>query len=1024
MPEQVGPQTAWLEHAPIAFWIVEAPHDSGDGGYVLWRLKGDQVKRLKELETENSRHRRAVSDLMLEKLSLAASLQHRAATLIAWIQAACTRSRHLASKQTHGANATSPNDDQETAPNAGAFEPGGDAVSHRVERAAEIQDRAVDLDYLKPYFAAAGRHAPTLVEYDLLRAAGRPVYATCAQARQVADTIMSSGLFNEKSYRSRLGAAGRNLDPVLHYVLVGETLGVRPSDQFDPVYYGERHLDVLAAGVNLLWHYAVHGRAEGRRGLPIAANFVADPDRFAADRETIILVSHEASRTGAPILALNVGRHLHERYNLITVLLRGGPLVESFEEISAQVILIENDEHRHPVEFKFLIRSILAEHAIRYALVNSICSSDIIPALARAFVPTVTLIHEFSSYMRPRGMMREALGWMSEPVFSADVVANSARDEHPALLQRRVHILPQGQCDLPTACEAGDQQAELKRLRQAMRPAGSEKALVVLGIGFMHIRKGVDLFVATAAAVMHLAPKRLVRFVWVGSGYDPDVDLSYSVYIAEQIARSGVANNVVILDEVADLGPAYAMADVFFLTSRLDPLPNVTIDAAMRGLPIVCFDGASGMADLLKRDPSTAATVVPHLDVAAAARLIVDLAENDEWRGRIADATRTFGQATFDMHRYVSKIDTIGGQAIESMDRWRADFETIRNDSLFDAEISSPSEGMAARDDAILRFLAYWSAARTAPHQVDHLDIRRPCPGFNPQIYASSHPEVLRADVNPFADFIRKGRPGGPWLHQVVCPDEFQRQTLRPPGLRTAVHAHFYYTELIEGFLYKLSTNTARCDLLITTNDDAKARVLRAATDGFAQGQVDVRVAPNRGRDIAPLFAAYGVEIARNYDVVGHFHGKRSLGIDAIQPGIGETWREFLWQHLIGDRFPMMDIALSYFAANDHLGLIFAEDPHLCDWSDNLAMAETLAARVGIDIPLPLFFEFPVGNMFWARPSALAPLLDLHLGWDDFPEEPVGEDGTIMHALERLLPFCAAKAGLTFATTHIPGITR
>src|SRR5262249_47328721 len=156
------------------------------------------------------------------------------------------------------------------------------------------------------------------------------------------------------------------------------------------------------------------------------------------------------------------------------------------------------------------------------------------------------------------------------------------------------------------------------------------------------------------------------------------------------------------------------------------------------------------------------------------------------------------------------KINTIGGQAIESMDRWRADFETIRNDSLFDAEISSPPAGVAARDDAILRFLAHWSAARTARHQVDYLDIRRPCPGFNPQIYAAHHPEVLRADINPFADFIRKGRPGGPWLHKVVCPDEFQRQALRSPGRRTAVHAHFYYTDLIEGFLYKLSANTAR----------------------------------------------------------------------------------------------------------------------------------------------------------------------------------------------------------------------
>jgi putative transposase len=43
--------------------------------YYRWRneyggLKGDQVKRLKELETENNRLRRAVLDLTLDKLIL------------------------------------------------------------------------------------------------------------------------------------------------------------------------------------------------------------------------------------------------------------------------------------------------------------------------------------------------------------------------------------------------------------------------------------------------------------------------------------------------------------------------------------------------------------------------------------------------------------------------------------------------------------------------------------------------------------------------------------------------------------------------------------------------------------------------------------------------------------------------------------------------------------------------------------------------------------------------------------------
>lgn len=44
--------------------------------YYRWRkeyggLKGDQVKRLKELEAENARLRRAVSDLTLDKMVLA-----------------------------------------------------------------------------------------------------------------------------------------------------------------------------------------------------------------------------------------------------------------------------------------------------------------------------------------------------------------------------------------------------------------------------------------------------------------------------------------------------------------------------------------------------------------------------------------------------------------------------------------------------------------------------------------------------------------------------------------------------------------------------------------------------------------------------------------------------------------------------------------------------------------------------------------------------------------------------------------
>lgn len=83
---------------------------------------------------------------------------------------------------------------------------------------------------------------------------------------------------------------------------------------------------------------------------------------------------------------------------------------------------------------------------------------------------------------------------------------------------------------------------------------------------------------------------------------------------------------------------------------------------------------------------------------------------------------------------------------------------------------------------------------------------------------------------------------------------------------------------------------------------------------------------------------------------------------------------------------------------------------------------------LGIDIPIsgeksPIA---PYGSVFWFRPKALEPLF-AH-GWQhsDFPPEPLPQDGTISHAIERIYPFVAQSAGYypavvmskNYAVTH------
>jgi lipopolysaccharide biosynthesis protein len=141
-------------------------------------------------------------------------------------------------------------------------------------------------------------------------------------------------------------------------------------------------------------------------------------------------------------------------------------------------------------------------------------------------------------------------------------------------------------------------------------------------------------------------------------------------------------------------------------------------------------------------------------------------------------------------------------------------------------------------------------------------------------------------------------------------------------------------------------------------------------------------------------------------------HGKRSLAVGA---SIGDAWREFLWENLVGGEYAMADLAAAAFATAPTLGLLMAEDPHLVGWNENRDVAENLALRMGLATPLDDHFDFPLGTMFWARPAALRPLLSLGLSWNDYPAEPVAYDGTILHALERLLPFVARHAGFEVA---------
>jgi len=316
---------------------------------------------------------------------------------------------------------------------------------------------------------------------------------------------------------------------------------------------------------------------------------------------------------------------------------------------------------------------------------------------------------------------------------------------------------------------------------------------------------------------------------------------------------------------------------------------------------------------------------------------------------------------------------------------------------------------------ALLRW-RFWNKIDTEDGIKRSQAFRRACPGFHPTLYALAHrAECVDAGRDPLAHWIESGRPAGPWARTVHAP-------LAAPahaGLRVALHGHFHYPELAKNLLVRLGVNKTPVDLFLTTDTEAKAAVLAELTESYT-GVKRIVITPNRGRDIGPFLTLLPTILSEGYDVVGHVHSKRSLAVDA---GMGDRWRNFLWENLVGNTAPMVDTAAAAFAGNASLGLLMAEDPHIVGWDQNRQVADELAVRMGLALPLPDYLDFPLGTMFWARAAALKPLVELGLTSDDYPEEPLPEDGTILHAIERLMPSIVQHAGFQTAGLRVPKTT-
>ncbi|QCQ21349.1 glycoside hydrolase family 99-like domain-containing protein [Desulfoglaeba alkanexedens] len=221
-----------------------------------------------------------------------------------------------------------------------------------------------------------------------------------------------------------------------------------------------------------------------------------------------------------------------------------------------------------------------------------------------------------------------------------------------------------------------------------------------------------------------------------------------------------------------------------------------------------------------------------------------------------------------------------------------------------------------------------------------------------------------------------------------------------------AIHLHLFYQDMLDEFVSRLQRMPCPFDLYVSVPGDGSAAAVRSLLQNSlgAARKVIVEEVPNKGRDLGPLIVQFGRRLAE-YEIIAHFHSKKSPHCSQLS-----GWCRHILDLLLGP--PGNDggrIARIIERLQADAKFVYPEGQTLIikdrtGWGANHALARRLLethTTLSID-DFPVV-DFPEGSMFWARGACMKDFLRLPLDWNDFPDEPIPADGTLAHALERLM---------------------
>ena len=372
----------------------------------------------------------------------------------------------------------------------------------------------------------------------------------------------------------------------------------------------------------------------------------------------ILFISHDASRSGAPILLLSLLRWLNENTDIeFEVLFRmDGEMLQNFEELcpihlftaplppmpetpeASKTMKVLRDLEWKPRPKVWTIDEWAAESQRNYQdrllstlgnrqfsllYSNTMVNGDVLDLLSSLEIPVITHVHELEDVIQIFIQCWPIVKSRTDHFIAAsEAVKINLIENHsvPSQLISVVHeFVP-----VPVTTEERSDRGSLGL---------PEDVFLVCASGKGEWRKGPDIFVLLAERVCRLFGGGGYHFCWVG-GWVTEQDRRRTM---ELVRKLGLGTKITFAGAVMNASLYFSVSDIFAMVSREDPFPIVCLEAALWGMPILCFDRAGGTPELVEED---AGFVVPFGDIQIMADRIRELSRDAVLREKLGNRAR------------------------------------------------------------------------------------------------------------------------------------------------------------------------------------------------------------------------------------------------------------------------------------------------------------------------------------------------------------------------------------------------